>query len=151
MPECYSVLVGTLCKSKDYTEIPMLDFIPKNQYERREWLQDLIMPFGTKLYTEIKAYGNIHYSFWCDDDNIHSCTTCIHRIKSKSTVHTLQQMRKIIPFFTVMRSLHRFLTGDSSAPVNQNKADVDQRLMEFLIISGDAKVAHDIREPTIGE
>ena len=61
------------------------------------------------------------------------------------------QMRKIIPFFSVMRSLHRFLTGDSSAPVNQNKADVDQRLMEFLIISGDAKVTYDIREPTIGE
>lgn len=59
----YSSLIETLENKPFYAPVFVQDFAPKDRFERRQWLRDLVVPFDAMLYTYThgNSFGSLNF------------------------------------------------------------------------------------------
>lgn len=158
----YNELISVLADLPDYVALPLINFEPEDKTERYAWIKNLQLPYSYGIFTY--HYGNYLGNLnviWKQpvqsERNSGQDISNINFVKGNVlTVYATRAMRK--DFFekyaktngnqkpAILRSMYRYLTGNSFSAANEQEESVDLRVAEYLLKSDDPKLVLDLRK-----
>ena len=156
----YDELKNDLSSTDIYKPLCLQDYAPKDRYDRRDWLQNLQLPFPVSVYTYCSGnyYGNTTYAWRLPED--------LNDRSDESQMNAISQVRETIPIYStramrmdfinkfskvtktkpaILRAMWSYLQGTKSAPENEIESTVDERVTKFLLESYDVDLIYDLR------
>ena len=135
-------------------------FEPESRYKRRHWLSNLQLKFLVAMITRQYGgnIGNINIMWKVTEDDVNLDTLMARAVlkanKNFPEYHT-RQMRKdfietcgklVKPSKSVLHDIYRELSGDTSAPSNENERLMQERIAKFILTSVDSEITIDLRK-----
>ena len=156
----YDELKNDLSSTDVYKPLCLQDYALKDRYDRRDWLQNLQLPFPVSVYTYCSGnyYGNTTYAWRLpeelNDRSVESQMDAISQVRETIPIYSTRAMRMdFIHKFSkvtktkpaILRAMWSYLQGTKSAPENEIESAVDERVTKFLLESDDVDLIYDLR------
>ena len=128
--ECYNSLVDAIENKPLYAPVFLQDFAPTDRYERRQWLQNIEVPFPAMIYSYAhgNSYGSLGFIWKVGDEiNHNEVSQVILQISSRLPVFALRDVRRLFVqkynHFcgtpkSVLRHIFSTLTGDQTSALS---------------------------------
>lgn len=156
-PIVYHQLLESL--EKVYEPVHLEEFSPIDRFERRHWIDGIILPVPFIVYSyQHGNYKGTEHFLWRipDDPGNRSDTTTVRIIANlnEQDMYATRAMKKAfidkyshrikIPKM-VLRSIFRDLSGDSSSSETAEQQIIDERVTSFMLTADDSSILLDLR------
>lgn len=144
-----------------YQAVDLIDFEPQNKDERKNWIQKLALSCPVTFFTY--RYGNYLGNLniiWkipklVRDRNTQKEIQTVNNVKEDIMKFATRQMRKdFIDRYkkcpgmqpVILRNMFNFMTEFEHQSSTDREAEIDERLMRFLLESEDTNLIFDLRK-----
>lgn len=157
----YQNINAVIMNIEPYQAVDLIDFEPQNKDERKNWIQKLALSCPVTFFTY--RYGNYLGNLniiWkipkvVRDRNTQKEIQTVNNVKEDIMKFATRQMRKdFIDRYkkcpgmqpVILRNMFNFLTEFEHQSSTDREAEIDERLMRFLLESEDTNLIFDLRK-----
>lgn len=162
IPQVYKAVSQVLSGKESYQPVDLGEFAPTDRFERRSWLNNLQLHFPVSIYRyqHGNALGTQNF-VWRIPDNPEdrdeteqACT--ISKLNEQMPKYSTRAMKRdyLNTYYyatgadkSLLRNIFKVLTRDEACAKNPTEAEVDERVMRFLVDSDvmEDEIVHDLR------